>query len=77
MQFLVTSSLVAIILVDIDSFIVLRAIEVPVIPASVMSFGLAIAANYLLCVVLAFERVRLQPYFASPNRGEGHRSPSC
>jgi hypothetical protein len=37
--------------VDIGAFIVLRAIEVPVIPASVMCFSLATAANYLLCVV--------------------------
>jgi len=42
--------------VDIGAFIVLRAIEVPVIPASVTSFSLASAANYLLSVVLAFER---------------------
>src|SRR5262245_16714992 len=46
--------------VDIGTFIVLRAIEVPVIPASVMSFSLATAANYLLCVVLAFERGRFR-----------------
>jgi putative flippase GtrA len=46
--------------VDIGVFIVLRAIEVPVIPASVMCFSLATAANYLLCVVLAFERGRFR-----------------
>src|SRR5262249_44643287 len=48
--------------VDIGTSIVLRAIEVPVIPGSVISFGLATAANYFLCVVLAFERGRLQRY---------------
>jgi putative flippase GtrA len=32
--------------VDIGTFIVLRAIEVPVIPASVVSFSLATVANY-------------------------------
>jgi putative flippase GtrA len=42
--------------VDIGAFIVLRAIEVPVIPASATGFSLATAANYLLSVVLAFER---------------------
>jgi putative flippase GtrA len=46
--------------VDIGTFIVLRAIEVPVIPASVVSFSLATVANYLLCVVLAFERGRFR-----------------
>ena len=48
--------------VDIGTFIALRAIEVPVIPASVMSFSLATASNYLLCVVLAFERGRFHRY---------------
>ena len=48
--------------VDIGTFIVLRGIEVPVIPASVMSFSLATIANYLLCVVLAFERGRFRRY---------------
>jgi putative flippase GtrA len=46
--------------VDIGSFIALRAIEVPVIAASVTSFSLATAANYLLSVVLAFERGRFR-----------------
>jgi putative flippase GtrA len=44
--------------VDIGAFIVLRTIEVPVILSSVTSFSLATAANYLLSVVLAFERGR-------------------
>src|SRR5271169_2421522 len=48
--------------VDIGTFIVLRAIEVPVIPASVTSFSLATAANYLLCIVFAFERGRFRRY---------------
>ena len=42
--------------VDIGAFIALRAIEMPVITASVASFSLATAANYLLSVILAFER---------------------
>jgi len=46
--------------VDIGAFIALRAIEMPVIPASVTSFSLATAANYLLSVVLAFERGRFR-----------------
>jgi putative flippase GtrA len=48
--------------IDIGSFIVLRAIEVPVIPASVTSFSIATAGNYFLCVVLAFERGRFSRY---------------
>jgi len=48
--------------VDIGAFIVLRSIEVPVIPASVTSFSLATAANYLLSVVLAFERGRFHRF---------------
>src|SRR6516164_6922759 len=48
--------------VDIGAFIALRAIEVPVIPASVTSFSLATAANYLLSVVLAFEHGRFRRY---------------
>ena len=40
----------------------LRAIEIPVIPASVTSFSLATAANYLLCIVFAFERGRFRRY---------------
>jgi putative flippase GtrA len=46
--------------VDIGAFILLRVIEVPVIPASVTSAGLGTAANYLLSVVLAFERGRFR-----------------
>jgi putative flippase GtrA len=46
--------------VDIGAFVGLRAIEVAVIPASVTSFILASAANYLLSVVLAFERGRFR-----------------
>jgi putative flippase GtrA len=46
--------------VDIGAFIGLRAIEAPVITASVTSFILATAANYLLSVVLAFERGRFR-----------------
>jgi putative flippase GtrA len=46
--------------VDIGAFILLRVIEVPVIPASVTSFGLGTAANYLLSVLLAFERGRFR-----------------
>src|SRR5262249_30077188 len=46
--------------VDIGSFIGLRAIEVPVIPASITSFSFATAANYLLSVFLAFERGRFR-----------------
>src|SRR5262249_2115064 len=44
--------------IDIGTFIGLRAIEVPVITASVTSFSLATAANYLLSVILAFQRGR-------------------
>jgi putative flippase GtrA len=39
---------------------VLRTIEVPVIPSSVTSFSLATVANYLLSVVLVFERGRFR-----------------
>jgi putative flippase GtrA len=46
--------------IDIGAFIELRRIEMPVIPASVTSFSLATAANYLLSVVLAFERGRFR-----------------
>ena len=46
--------------VDIGSFIGPRAIGMPVIPASVAGFSLATAANYLLSVVLAFERGRFR-----------------
>ena len=42
--------------VDIGSFIALRVIEVPIISASVTSFILASATNYLLSVILAFKR---------------------
>ena len=48
--------------VDIGAFIALRAIEVPVITASVTSFSLATAANYLLSVILAFQRGRFRRY---------------
>jgi putative flippase GtrA len=48
--------------VDIGAFIGLRAIEVPVITASVASFSLATAANYLLSVILAFQRGRFRRY---------------
>jgi putative flippase GtrA len=48
------------IFVDIGAFIGLRAIEVPVIPASVASFSFATAANYLLSVILAFDRGRFR-----------------
>ena len=48
--------------IDIGAFIMLRAIEVPVIPASVTSFILASVANYLLSTVLAFERSRFRRY---------------
>jgi putative flippase GtrA len=46
--------------VDIGTFIGLRAIEMPVIPASVAGFSLATGANYLLSLVLAFERGRFR-----------------
>jgi putative flippase GtrA len=46
--------------VDIGAFIALRAIEVPVIIASVTSFGLATVVNYLLSVILAFQRGRFR-----------------
>jgi putative flippase GtrA len=46
--------------VDIGTFLMMRTIEVPVIPASVTSFSLATAANYLLCIVLAFEHGRFR-----------------
>jgi len=48
--------------VDIGAFIGLRAIEVPIITASVTSFGLATATNYLLSVILAFQRGRFRRY---------------
>jgi putative flippase GtrA len=44
--------------VDISAFIVLRAMEVPIISSSITSFSLATVANYLLSVVLAFQRGR-------------------
>jgi putative flippase GtrA len=46
--------------VDIGAFVAMRALEVPVIPASISSFMLATAANYLLSILLAFERGRLR-----------------
>jgi putative flippase GtrA len=47
-------------LVEIVTFVALRRAAMPVIPASVASFILATAANYLLSVLLAFERGRFQ-----------------
>src|SRR5947207_1662552 len=46
--------------VDIGAFVAMRAIEVPVIAASISSFMLATAANYLLSILLAFERGRFR-----------------
>src|SRR6476660_7581667 len=46
--------------VDIGAFIALRGVEVPIILASITSFILATAANYLLCVILVFERGRFR-----------------
>lgn len=46
--------------VDIGAFVAMRAIEVPVIPASISSFILATATNYLLSILLAFERGRFR-----------------
>lgn len=45
-------------LVDIGVFVALFAVGVPVIPASVTSFVAATIANYLLCILLVFERGR-------------------
>lgn len=46
--------------VDIGAFVGLRALGADVIPASVTSFILATAANYVLSIVLAFERGRFR-----------------
>jgi putative flippase GtrA len=43
-------------LVEIGTFIALRRAAMPVIPASVSSFIVATIANYLLSIVLAFQR---------------------
>jgi putative flippase GtrA len=45
-------------LVDIGTFVALRRATMPVIPASVASFIVATVANYLLSILLAFERGR-------------------
>jgi putative flippase GtrA len=45
-------------LVEISVFVALRRASMPVIPASVTSFLIATAANYLLSVMLAFQRGR-------------------
>jgi putative flippase GtrA len=47
-------------LVEISTFVALRRAAMPVIPASVMSFIVATVANYLLSIVLAFERGRFR-----------------
>jgi putative flippase GtrA len=48
-------------IVEIATFIALRrAAAAPVIPASVLSFIIATIANYLLSVVLAFQRGRFR-----------------
>ena len=46
--------------VDIRAFIALRGIEVPITSASITSFILATARNYLLSVILVFERGRFR-----------------
>jgi putative flippase GtrA len=46
--------------VEIATFIALRQAGTAVIPASVLSFIVATVANYLLSVVLAFERGRFR-----------------
>lgn len=50
-------------LVDIGVFVALRGAELPVIPASVASFILATIANYLLCILFAFQSGRFQRRF--------------
>jgi putative flippase GtrA len=47
-------------IVEISSFLALRRAALPVIPASVASFIVATLANYLLSIVLAFERGRFR-----------------
>jgi putative flippase GtrA len=48
-------------LVEIVTFIALRRAATPVIAASVASFIVATIANYLLSIVLAFQRGRFRP----------------
>jgi putative flippase GtrA len=45
-------------IIEISTFLALRRAAMPVIPASVASFIVATLANYLLSVLLAFERGR-------------------
>ena len=47
-------------LVEIATFIALRWAAMPIIPASVTSFIVATIANYLLSIVLAFQRGRFR-----------------
>ena len=47
-------------IVEIATFVALRRAATPVIPASVLSFVIATIANYLLSVVLAFQRGRFR-----------------
>jgi dolichol-phosphate mannosyltransferase len=47
-------------LVEIAAFIALRRLAMPVIPASVTSFIIATVANYLLSILLAFQRGRFR-----------------
>jgi putative flippase GtrA len=46
--------------VEIAAFIALRRVALPVIPASVASYLVATLANYLLSVLLAFQRGRFR-----------------
>jgi len=46
--------------VEIATFVALRRTAMPVIPASVTSFIVATIANYLLSIVLAFQRGRFR-----------------
>jgi putative flippase GtrA len=47
-------------LVEIGTFVALRRTAMPVIPASVTSYIVATVANYLLSVLLAFQRGRFR-----------------
>jgi len=47
-------------IVEISTFLALRRIAMSVIPASVASFIVATVANYLLSILLAFERGRFR-----------------
>jgi putative flippase GtrA len=47
-------------IVEISVFVALRRAAMPVIPASVVSFLVATAANYLFSVLLAFQRGRFR-----------------